>query len=125
MLRKTRATRLCPTIISATIRCRLVVVVGHRHIADRELLLILYNLIVDRNKILQQSTQRPLVGIRRLHAVLQIGKAGLACPGMGVVKIRAVIQSAALEDRLIIFLADDDRLHRHDTGKVRMIMGSG
>ena len=86
----------------------IVVAICHRHIADRELLFIFHSLIVDRNKKLQQSTQRPLIGIRRLHGVLQIGKAGLACPGMGVVKIRAVIQRAALEDRLIIFLADND-----------------
>ena len=72
-------------------------------------------------ELLQQSTEWPLIGKWRLHGVLQIRKAGLARPCVGVIKIRAVIQSPPLKDREIILLTDNGRSHRLNGRKIGMV----
>ena len=55
----------------------------------------------------QQSTEAALVFIGRLDAVFQVGKTGLAGPGMSVIEIRSVVQCPALKHDGIAFFADD------------------
>ena len=78
-----------------------------------------------RDEVFQQSAERSLVRVRRLHSVLEIGKAGFASPCVSVIKICAVIQGSAFKYRFIVFLADDNRLHRLDAVDIRMVMRSG
>ena len=73
-----------------------------------------------REELLQQPTERPLIGKWRLHGVLQIRKAGLARPCVGVIKIRPVIQGPPLKDGQVIFLADNGRSHRLNGRKIGM-----
>ena len=81
--------------------------------------------IVFTDEQFQQSTQSTSIVIWRLHAVLQIGKAGLAGPGMGIIKIRTVVQCTALEHHGIALFADDGGCQRPDDGQVRMIERCG
>ena len=85
----------------------IVIVVRHGHITHNEPLFLFDRIVVDGDEQFKQAAQGAFVVIGRLNTVLQIGKAGLACPCMGVVKIRTVIQRPALKHNGVALFADD------------------
>ena len=103
----------------------IVVVIRHGHVADYKPLFLLDRVVMDGDEQFEQSAQGAFVIIGRLDAVLQIGKAGLACPGMGVVKIRTVIQRPPLEYHGIALFTDNGGCQRTDSGQVRMVERRG
>ena len=98
-----------------------VVVICNRHRAKGKPLLFLHGSVMHREELLQQSPERPLIGKRRLHSVLQIRKAGLACPCVGVIKIRAIIQSPPFKYGQIILFTDNRGSHWPNGRKIGMV----
>lgn len=57
--------------------------------------------------------------------ILQICKAGFAGPGMGVIKIRTVVQRSAFKYDCVALFTDNGGSQRPDCGQVRVVIGSG
>lgn len=60
----------------------IVVVIRHGHVADYKPFFLLDRVVMDGDEQFEQSAQGAFVIIGRLNTVLQICKAGLACPGI-------------------------------------------
>ena len=80
---------------------------------------------MDGDEQFEQAAQGALVIIGRLNAVFQVGQTTFACPGMGVVEIRTVVQRPAFKHNGITFLADNGGRQRADCGQVRMVERRG
>ena len=85
----------------------IVVVIRHGHVADYKPFFLLDRVVMDGDEQFEQAAQGAFVIIGQLNTVLQICKAGLACPGMGIVKIRTVVQRPAFKHNGIALFADD------------------
>ena len=99
----------------------LIVVICNRHCTESELLLFFHRSVMHGKELLQQPTERPLIRKGRLHGVLQVRNAGLACPCVGVIKICPIIQGSPLKYRKSILLADNGRRHRLDRREIGMV----
>ena len=99
----------------------IVVVIRNRHRAKGEPFLFFHGSVMHGEELLQKAPERPLIGKRRLHGILQIRKTGLARPCVSVIKIRAVIQSPPFKNGQVIFLADNGGSHRPDLRKIGMV----
>ena len=102
----------------------IIVVIRHCHRAKGEPLLFFYRCIMHGEELLQQATKRPLIGERRLHGILQIRKARLTRPSVGVIKICTVIQRPPFKNGQIIFFADNRGGHRLNGRKIGMVKRS-
>ena len=85
----------------------IIIAVRHGHVADYKPLFLLDRVVMDGDEQFEQAAQGAFVIIGQLNTVLQICKAGLACPGMGIVKIRTVVQRPAFKHNGIALFADD------------------
>ena len=85
----------------------IIIAVRHGHVADYKPFFLLDRVVMDGDEQFEQAAQGAFVIIGRLNAVFQVGQTTFACPGMGVVEIRTVVQRPAFKHNGIALLADD------------------